>query len=184
MAIVFLVDAALLFLPHWFTGLRQKWRPVSLTERVDALSTALKAVAALDGPAVEIQPRFLMAGAGSDRVPLDARVFIRFPEGPEAFLGLQFQVAINNVQGSSFPYLYAVLVAKEEFHLIRDHRDGITAANDHLTVSESRENDVEVIVIRQTTTKKTGYHTNARAIRLLATAAYDSALRVIGQPVG
>lgn len=184
MAIVFVVDALLLFLPHWFTGLRLKWRPVSLTERIDALLTALAAVAACDGPEYEIQPRFLMAGEGTDRVPLDARVFIRFPDGPEGFLGLQFQVAINNVQGTRFPYLYAVLVAKEEFHLIRNHRAWITTANDHLTVSESSEADVEVIVIRQTTTKKTGYHTNAKAIRMLATAAFDSALRVVGQPVG
>lgn len=183
MAILFAADAALLFLPHWFTGLRLKWRPVSLKERIDALMTALDTIESLTGPAYEVQPRFLMVGEGNDRVPLDARVFIRFPDGPEAFLGLQFQVAINNVQGTRYPYLYAVLVAKEEFHLVRDHRAWITSNHDYLTVSKSSEADVEVIVIRQTTTKKTGYHTNAKAIRILATAAFDSALRAIGQPV-
>ncbi len=183
MAIVFAVDAALLFLPHWLTGLRLKWRPVSLKERIDALTTALDAIESREGPEFEIQPRFYMVGEGTDRVPLDARVFIRFPDGPEEFLGLQFQVAINNVQGTRYPYLYAVLVAKEKFHLIRDHRASITAKNDHLDVSKSSGADVEVIVIRQVTTKKTGYHTNAKAIRKVAFAAFDSALRVIGRPV-
>ena len=183
MAIVFVTYAAVLFLPHWFTGLRLKWRPVSLKERIDALMTALDTIETLGSPTYEIQPRFYMVGAGSDRVPLDARVFIQFPDGPENFIGLQFQVAINNVQGTRYPYLYAVLVAKEEFHLVRDHRARITAKNDHLDVSKSSEEDVEVIVIRQTTTKKTGYHTNAKAVRKVAIAAFDSALRVIGQPV-
>jgi len=181
-AIVFVTDAALLFLPHWLTGLRLKWRPVSLPERIDALTTALDTIEAYDSPAREIQPRFLMVGEDQDRVPLDARIFIRFPEGPEAFLGLQFQVAINNVQGTRFPYLYAVLVAKDEFNLIHHHCAEITARNDHLDVSTSREEDVEVIVIRQITTKKTGYHTNAKAVRTIAEAAWESAARVMHQP--
>ena len=181
-AIVFVTDAALLFLPHWLTGLRLKWRPVSLPERIDALTTALDTIEAYDSPAREIQPRFLMVGEDQDRVPLDARIFIRFPEGPEAFLGLQFQVAINNVQGTRFPYLYAVLVAKDEFNLIHHHCAEITARNDHLDVSTSREEDVEVIVIRQITTKKTGYHTNAKAVRTIAEAAWESAARVVNQP--
>jgi hypothetical protein len=180
LAILFAVDAALLFLPHWFTGLRLKWRPVSLTQRIDSLLVALDTVAALGGPPCEIQPRFHMVGKGKDRVPMDARVFIRFPEGPEDFLGLQFQVAINNVQGTRYPYLYAVLVAKEEFNLVRDHRAWITSENEHLTVSKSSEEDVEVIVIRQTTTKKTGFHTNPKAVRKIATAAWTAAARVVG----
>jgi hypothetical protein len=182
MAILFAVDAALLFLPHWITGLRLKWRPISLKQRIDALQTALGVIEEFGSPTVQIQPRFLMVGKAGEKIPTDARIFLRFPDGPEEFLGLQFQVAINNVQGTRYPYLYAVLVARTEFDLIHKHRAGISARLDDLTVSSDSEDDVDVIVIRQTTTKNSGYHTNAAAVRRIARAAFTNAAEVIKTP--
>lgn len=43
----------------------------------------------------------------------------------------------------------------------------------------STEEDVEVVVIRQTTTKKTGYHTKDRAICAIAGFAWDRAAHIL-----
>ena len=129
-------------------------------------------------------------------MPINARVFIRFPDGPSDFLGVQFQVALNNVQGTNYPYLYAVIVAKKEFELLEQYlvtvrtriqrkadeqkKSGLLAMFQYeekgkLTIESSRESDVEVIVIRQHTTKQSGYHSKPEAIQHIARAAWHSA---------
>lgn len=58
---------------------------------------------------------------------------------------------------------------------------GIEAgADEGLTVETSTEEDVEVVAIRQTTTKKTGYHTKDRAIRRIAGFAWDCTAQILG----
>lgn len=181
---VFLVTALALILPHWVTGLRRKWRPVALSERIKSLEVALDVVSRYKGPPSQIQPRFHMSGEDEEKVPIDARIFIRFPDGPEEFLGVQFQVAINNVQGTQYPYLYAVLVAKKGFGLVAKHMEEIREqVSETITVEDSVEDDVEVIVIRQFTTEKSGYHTAPAMIQQIARLAWSSAARAIGSPV-
>lgn len=177
---IFVADAAVVLLPHWITGTRRGWRPVALRQIVDALETAMSTIDRFETPPCQIQPMFAVAGQGERNVPTDARVFVRFPDGPGGLLGLQFQVALNNVQGTNYPYLYAVIVAQEDFGLlsgylakIRNHVGGSQAAR-KLTIESNREKDVEVIVIRQRTTKTSGYHTKAPAIRHIALAAWQS----------
>ena len=180
-AIVFPADAAAILLPHWFTGVRRGWKPVALRQEVDAVETALEAIEGFDEPPCQIQPMFEMGGR-EKKVPVGARAFVRFPDGPEAFLGVQFQVSLNDVQGTKFPYLYAVLVAKKGFGLLEDHLARIQAgASDELTVETSTEEDVDVVVIRQTTTKKTGYHTKDRAIRRIAGFAWDCTAEILSE---
>jgi hypothetical protein len=178
-AVVFAVDAAVLLLPHWITGTRRSWRPVSLTQQIDALETALAVVEGQQEPPCQIQPMFQMVGKDDHRTPLGARVFIRFPDGPKDFLGLQFQISINDVQGTKYPYLYAVIVARNSFHLLSQHLTEARRICDGLTVEASREQDVEVIVIRQPTTKTSGYHTKSSAIARISRAAWDSTARIL-----
>ncbi|MFV1965020.1 MAG: hypothetical protein ACC628_06325 [Pirellulaceae bacterium] len=109
---VFAIDAAVLLLPHWVTGTRRGWKPVTLRQHIDSVEAALKAIESFSDPPCQIQPMLNMAGKGDKRVPIEARAFIRFPDGPEEFLGLQFQVSVNDVQGTKYPYLYAVIVAR------------------------------------------------------------------------
>ena len=137
---------------------------------------------------------FEVAGRDESRTPIGARVFVRFPDGPEDFLGLQYQVAINEVQGSNYPYLYAVIVAQKSFRLLdeplAEYRRRLTPANepggllgflgltstkDRLTIEEGREDEVDVIIIRQHTTKQSGYHTTPAAITNLARTAWEMA---------
>lgn len=61
---------------------------------------ALRVIEHFSVPPCKIQPMFEMVGSGEKRTPKAARVFIRFPEAPEDFLGLQPQVSVNEVQGN------------------------------------------------------------------------------------
>lgn len=179
-AFVFVADAAIILVPHWFTGVRRGWKPVALRQEVDAVETALEAIEGFNEPPCQIQPMFEMGGQEKN-VPMGARAFVRFPDGPEEFLGVQFQVSLNDVQGTKFPYLYAVLVAKKGFGLFKNHLDKIRALarSEKLTVETSTEEDVEVVVIRQPTTKQTGYHTKDRAIRRIARFAWSNTARIL-----
>lgn len=194
---LFAMDSAVLLLPHWITGTRRGWRPVALRQQLEALNAALQEVDAFTEPPCQVQPMFEMTGEGERRTPVAARVFIRFPDGPEDFLGLQLQVSLNDVQGTKYPYLYAVIVARNSFDLLDTHLDRIRSSlseddasssgllrflgvsDSSFTVEGSSESEVEVIVIRQTTTKKTGYHTDAAACRRIAQAAWQSVTQIL-----
>ncbi len=190
---VFLADAVVLLLPHWLTGTRRGWRPVALRQQLDALEIALSAIEKYPSPACQIQPMFEMTGKDERQMPINARAFVRFPDGPSGLLGVQFQVALNNVQGTSYPYLYAVIVAEIGFGLKEDYapairqqlrkeqdaKAGFLAAlqelkNGVLTVEASTDKDVEVIVIRRATSKTSGYHTQPATIRHIAQSAWQS----------
>jgi len=171
-------DAAILILPHWLTGLRRAWRPVGLGQQALALETALEAMDAFTEPPCQIQPMFLTAGEKAGAVPLAARIFVRFPDGPEDFLGVQFQVALNDVQGTKYPYLYAVLVARPAFGLLK-HNVAPAAGGAKLTIEKKKEDEVDVIVIRQHTTRQSGYHTKPDAIRCIVRTAWHAAAKMI-----
>ena len=176
---LFAADAVVLLLPHWLTGTRRGWRPVALRQQIEALETALQAIEHFQVPPCQLQPMFEMAGSGEKRTPVGARVFIRFPEAPEDFLGLQLQVSVNDVQGTHYPYLYAVIIARPSFGMLAGHRKDIARIGSSLTVESNRDAEVEVIVIRQPTTKTSGYHTDAAAIRRIANAAWRSVSHVL-----
>jgi len=175
---IFLVDAGLLLVPQWVTGVRRGWRPTALREVIAALETVLETIDRYEEPACQIQPMLLVSGQGEGQRPHDARVFVRFPDADENFLGVQFQVSLNNVQGTNYPYLYAVLVAKKMYGLA-DHLDFLRRRNPNLTVELGLEEDVDVIVIRRPTTRTSGYHTPARWVRRIATGAFESVSEVL-----
>jgi len=180
---VFAADAVVLLLPHWIIGTRRTWRPAALRQQIEALETALERMTAFKIAPFEAHPMFQMAGEGSKRVPVSARVFVRFTKAPEDFLGMQLQVAINNVQGTKYPYLYAVLIAKQSFGLLDPKRlDFVRQRVGGLTVESKRESDTHVIVLRQTTTRRSGYHTKTGAIREITEAAWLAAMEMVSKP--
>jgi len=180
---VFAADAVVLLLPHWIIGTRRTWRPVALRQQIEALETALARMDAFKIAPFEVHPMFQMAGEGSKRVPVSARVFVRFTKAPEDFLGMQLQVAINNVQGTKYPYLYAVLIAKQSFGLLDPKRlDFVRQRVGGLTVESKRESDTHVIVLRQKTTRQSGYHTKTAAIREITESAWLAAMELASKP--
>jgi hypothetical protein len=176
---VFLADAIVLLVPHWVTGTRRGWRPTELVQQVESLQTAMMVLDHYDDPPCQIQPMFQLAGRDSNRTPIAARVFVRFPDGPEDLMGVQFQVALNDVQGTKYPYLYAVIIAKKSFGLLEEHLRAVQRLAPGLKVEPSRESDVEVVVIRRPTTKTSGYHTEARMIRRIAQRTWQAVSHIM-----
>ena len=113
-------------------------------------------------------------------MPSDAKLIMQVPSLGESFYGVQTQVVLNNVQGADFPYLYCVLVAKADFGM-RDKLASVQADADKLSNAQrkalaffawkppgilaewKRDGGMDILVIRQKTTKETGYHTDHAA---------------------
>ncbi len=149
------VNSVILLVPHWLTGTRRVLTQPALLIKIATYEAVLKALqAGLQQHAIEFH--VLLKGK-KVRLPQDVKFRVRLAGQKENFLGLYGQTAINTVQGSSYPYFYAVLVAKKAFGLDRLRQR--TKAPSTMTMEFSQEGDVEVLVVRQTTTKTSGYHT-------------------------
>ncbi len=157
------VDAAILFLPHWFTGTRRILRMPGLLIKAETLDRVLKQLRPeQQGDQVEV----LMLLKGKEKtLPQDIKIKLAPEDAPKDFLGLYGQVVINPVQGRSYPYFYVVLVARPGLGL-KHLADRFSPPAG--TVAEYREKDgVEILVLRQFTTKTSGYHTDAEMVRAL-----------------
>ena len=172
---ILVLDAALLLLPHWLTGLRSVLRLPKLLVKIDLLQGLF---AALDRDLKLHRVRLLMLLGGAEaRIPEDVKFRVDPAGKPAAFLGLHGQVVLNEVQGRSYPYFYVVLVARRGYGLGELH--GRFRAPSGLTKEFNRQDEVEVLVLRQTTTKTSGYHTDLRA----ATAILKAGLTLAEEAV-
>ena len=151
---ILLFNALVLLGPHWITGTRRILRLPKMMVKVEALEALLNSARReIDEDLVTV----MMLLRGEAKIPEDVKLRVRIPEAPEKFLGMYVQVVTNDVKGTSYPYAYVVLVAKEGYGLEAATRD-ITPPKG--VIKEYKvENDVEVLVIRQHTTKTSGYHT-------------------------
>ena len=180
---MWLLDAAALAVPIWLSGFRTAWRPEELLIKVRCLLEAAEYVQGFSQAELTLVPQLEVTEAKATasrkkrglpqptqqrQLPQDARLQVRFPQAPEEFLGLQVQLSINRV-GRAYPYLYCVLLASQGFGL-RERLGSPSRVGDEV-VEYSSEEDVEVVVCRQFTTRQKGYSTNYRArLRILAVA--------------
>lgn len=168
------LDAIVLLIPHWFTGFRTILVKPKLLVRVESIETVLEeAKDRLEGH--QVIPMMLLRGAET-RIPEDVKFKVEIAGHHEDFLGLYGQVVINQVQGKSYPYFYVVLVAREGFGLhdvFRMYRPAKT-----ITKELKRQKNVEVMVIRQRTSKTTGYHTKAKAATRILLEGLSVAQRI------
>ena len=148
------LDALLLLLPHWLTGIRRILRMPGLLVRTECLEAVL---ARGQRRLKDHEVTLLMLLGGETRLPADVKFKIDIADHHEDFLGYYGQVVINEVQGTSYPYFYTVLVARTGFGL-KDLFDRYKAPLD-VTKEFKYQREVEVMVIRQTTTKDSGYET-------------------------
>ena len=156
LAQAWILDSAVLLLPHWLTGVRRVLTNDPLTIKVRQLLTVYDS---WERDAVEgerMLPQLEVVSGREGEMPLDAKLVLRADPLGEAFLGLQVQVVLNRVQGSDFPYLYCVLVARSEFGML-DQLEPHPPAG--ITVEPKRDGDVDILVVRNRTTKTSGYHT-------------------------
>jgi len=153
MARIIAMDAMLLILPQWVTGIRRRLVLPNISIRINTLTQVIDA-AGNDFKDDRVDIMMLLKGKET-RIPEDVKFRVSLKDQKPDFLGMYGQVVINSVQGKSFPYFYVVLVAKKGF--------GLQASFDALKLSPEltrefgSDGEVEFIVIRQATTKTSGY---------------------------
>jgi len=173
-SVILAVDAAVLMLPLWFSGMRFILKQPNLAVKVRIILKMHEAFEAMKKEGEEFRPSLLLARDKKGKsVPVDARFSIALPRSPEGFYGLQAQVNINVVQGASFPYFYCVLAAKPGFGIGRYRRRVSLRSN--IICEYQEDNRAEVLVIRQHTTKKSGYHTKDRKCAEILSTALEAA---------
>jgi hypothetical protein len=80
---------------------------------------------------------------------------------------------MNSVQGTDYPYLYCVILAKNTSSLFK-RADELSVKIPYGIMHQlEHSQDVLVMVIRQMTTKTSGYHTNSRAALKIVQATVD-----------
>ena len=176
---VWVLDTALLILPHWITGVRTILTNDPLVIKAKQLLRILDIFETVRGEDDALDPQMEVRSAKAGEMPLDAKLIYRRPGGDANFLGLQIQCTLNNVQGTDYPYLYCVLVARHAFKLLEKGKNVKRSAPAGITVSPKHEEDVDIIVIRQYTTKKSGYHTKPAACAKIFHFALDQAREIL-----
>ncbi len=169
------VAAPLLFVPLWLSGMRTTWNPSELRRKGEALAVARAAIEESTGKAFDLVPLLALREGRQGHYPVDARLMARpAREDASGFLGVQVQVAMNNVQGRDYPYLYAVILGKGGFRFSdAPGRQGVHGVD---LVLEGGENEgVRYRVVRQHADRSGGWHTEPDHIRGIVTAALEQA---------
>lgn len=150
-------DAALLLIPHWVTGIRSILTKPNLLLKTQSFKTLLDDRNRPWLAGHETDYYMLMDGDAA-KIPDDVKIRINVKHQHKDFLGLYGQIVTNDVNGTAYPYFYVVLVARQGFGLENVFRT-YTPPN-KVTKEFKTEKDVEILVIRQATTRTSGYHTN------------------------
>jgi len=156
------LNAAVMFLPFWITGTRSILKNDKLVTKAKmmlAIEDLFAASGKREGEDFQYQLQVSESKDEKGQVPSDVKAILLFHSASPDFLGLQMQISINSVQGTDYPYFYCVLVAKPEFG---GFHQCLKTGPRGITVEVNTENDVDVCVIRQATTKNSGYHTKPR----------------------
>jgi len=171
------LDAAILFLPHWFTGqrsiitkpkllLKLKFIKKLLKKMDDRLKLKFikKLLKKMDDRLQSHQVEYFMLLKGEDsKVPSDVKFRVKIGNQHPDFLGFYGQIVTNSVSGKRYPYFYVVLVTKKGYGLQEAFASYSPPGN--IMKEYKVEEDVEVLVIRQTTTRTSGYHTSFGKMR-------------------
>jgi hypothetical protein len=169
------VAAPLLFVPLWLNGMRTTWNPSELRKKGEALAVARATIEETAGNELDLVPLLALREGRRGHYPVDARLMARpAREDASGFLGVQVQVAMNNVQGTDYPYLYAVILGKGDFRLPGGPSRAGEAGLD-LVFENGRSEGVVYRVVRQHADKKGGWHTGPEHIRGIVATALEKA---------
>ena len=154
-----MVNAIILFGGLAFSGRKSAWMPAALDIKAGIVKRLLGSSLIKSDPNLQAIPYLEIGETKDGSFPNDTRLMIRFKDGPNDFIGLQGQISINSVKGRPYPYFYIVLIAKHSFNLLKKFGK---RPFEKLVVERKKTGEVDVIVIRQQTTKTSGYHTNIK----------------------
>jgi hypothetical protein len=198
-ALVFL-NALALAAPVWLLGTVKPWEPPSFRMRFDQLSYIYK-MFAVDAD-LTFTPALRIAKTKTGSTPLECKMMSNFKHAPAEFMGIQVQTSLNTVQGTDYPYTYAVLVAKLEFGLKgkaqalvetpprggfrtrwgatdNEKKEAKYAQYKDALVEIKKEGDVDIVVIRQNTSGN-GYRTSPDEAAAVFNKALDLSKTLLG----
>ncbi len=142
-------------------------RSADLVLKAHHVTPVCRGISREDLEGCELSARFHMIGEADERAPDNFKLVAEYSETPEGFHGVQAQVVINRVQGKGYPYFYACIVADEGLKLFNRAQPDEPLPEEVIR-EEQTEDGVDVIVIRQRTTRTSGYHTKpARSVEIL-----------------
>jgi len=161
--IILAFDIIILLLPHWFTGLRKILTFPVLLIKIKLINNLILYFSKnIEDYTIEYLV-LLRGEKKSKRLPYDIKFKVSKSDAPEGFLGLYGQTSINNVGGTIYPYFYVVLVCKPEFDLINKTKN-YKPKSKNIIKEYKHQEDVDVLVIRQFTTRTSGYHTKEKVL--------------------
>ncbi|MFH2094529.1 MAG: hypothetical protein ABIJ16_02420 [Bacteroidota bacterium] len=165
------INTLTIVIPFWVTGTRKITKMPRLINKLKLLRSL---VSVLKDWLAAHELEYYIELVGKDtKVPRDIKIKVNLKDQPKEFLGLYGQVSINNVSGADYPYFYCVLVSYNTFGL-KAHFDKIELQAG-IIKEYKLQKDIEIIVIRQYTTKKTGYHTKPKGMEnIFKTALYNA----------
>ncbi len=158
------VDAAVLLIPYWVTGLRSIFTVPTLTRKIKLINTLIsQAEPQLQAHKVEY---FLLLKGKDTQIPSDVKFKVNIANQHKDFLGYYGQVTLNYIQSTAYPYFYVVMVAKKNFGLQEIYD---SYRHSWQVVKEfKQQKDVEVLVIRQNTkVGAKGYYTNKDQVQYI-----------------
>jgi hypothetical protein len=165
--------APLLVVPLWLNGLRTTWNPSELRKKGEALAVARSEADRHGAGDFDSVPMLALREGRTGRYPVDARLMLRpAREDQSGFLGVQVQVAMNNVKGTDYPYLYAVVLGKGDFRMPgvspRVRRGGA-----EIVFERDESEGVRYLVVRQHADQQGGWHTEPDHIRAIVALALE-----------
>jgi hypothetical protein len=172
------VAAPLVVAPLWLNGLRTTWNPSELRKKGEALALARAEVERDGAGDFDPVPMLALREGRTGRYPVDARLMLRpAREDESGFLGVQVQVAMNNVKGTDYPYLYAVVLGKGDFRMPgvspRERRGGT-----EIVLERDESEGVRFLVVRQHADRQGGWHTEPHHVRAIVELALEKARAV------
>jgi hypothetical protein len=155
--LVAIINVVILFGGLALSGHKSAWMPSGLDIKTEIVKRLLDLPLIKKDPSLHPVPYLQIGKAKDGSLPNDARVLIKFKDAPSDFIGLQGQISINLVKSKQYPYFYVVLIAKPPFKLFEKFGKHSV---DKVVIEQKETTEVDVIVIRQKTTKTSGYHTD------------------------
>lgn len=168
LAEILLLDAAVLILPHWLTGIRRGQGKPEIVVKARALLPVYESLIST-WPEHDITIHLCMKGLPEKRIPTDVKIRVERKTPAEGSLGATIQCVLNHVQGTPYPYIYAVMVAKPGLKLRGIY--GEYGPPSGIIKEWSEKGNVEVAIIRQHTTRTSGYHTREKTAITIAQEA-------------
>ncbi|OPZ94008.1 MAG: hypothetical protein BWY74_00908 [Firmicutes bacterium ADurb.Bin419] len=177
---IFMTDVVVILLPFWFMGIRKTFEQGKLIIKVNIIIKLEEFFRTIKLEGENFKPALMLARSKVGKcIPTDGRFSITFDNMPADFYGVQAQININSVQGSSYPYFYCVIAAGKNFELEKYRRN--LRPPKKVIIEFQKEINADVIVIRQLTTNTSGYHTKMNDCMNILEFAVSAARMILEQ---